>query len=261
MKATRLLSILTGALTLLLALFSFVLSFNSLADLAAHHNISIPILFPLTVEAAVVVFSLNALYRSLHGEAARAQWVLIIGASLLAGLFNILHAPEDPLSRAMAAMPSLFLLLSFETFLGQVRHTVARTSAVESLQELGARTASLQHEEAQLFSAISAAKTQLEAAKAQAEAQRLEAKTQLEAQLSELQAAIEAAKNDLENARKEAQLGVIEPDSKIVEAHKIDGFLLAGGSKVAAATRFNMSEATVRNRLKLLNGSRMSEGE
>jgi Mn-dependent DtxR family transcriptional regulator len=123
-------------LTLLLALFSFVLSFNALTDLAETHGVSIPVLFPLTVEAGVVIFSLNALYRSLHGENAKVQWVLIIGSSLLAGAFNILHAQADIVSRIMAAMPSLFLLLSFETFLGQVKHAVKRSSIIASIERL-----------------------------------------------------------------------------------------------------------------------------
>src|SRR4030095_11236594 len=119
---TKLIAWLTGSLTLLMALFSFILSFNALTDLAAKHGVSIPPLFPLVVEAGVVIFSLNALYRSIHGESAKWQWGLIIGSSLLAGLFNVIHAKIDPVSRAISAMPSLFLLLSFETFLGQVKH-------------------------------------------------------------------------------------------------------------------------------------------
>ncbi|MBW7841041.1 MAG: DUF2637 domain-containing protein, partial [Chitinophagaceae bacterium] len=126
----------TGLLTLLLALFSFILSFNALADLAINHGVSIPILFPLVVEAGVIIFSLNALYRSLHGESAKWQWCLVISSSLLAGGFNILHAPPDLVSRIMAAMPSLFLLLSFETLLSQIKHSVTRTHVIQSIVQL-----------------------------------------------------------------------------------------------------------------------------
>ena len=135
---TKTIAWITGALTLLLALFSFILSFNALADLAAQHNVSIPYLFPLVVEAGVIIFSLNALYRSIHDEHARWQWVLIIGSSLLAGTFNVLHAEPDPVSRIIAAMPSLFLLLSFESFLNQVKHGVKRSNLVQSLEQLNA---------------------------------------------------------------------------------------------------------------------------
>lgn len=266
MTATKLIAILTGGLTLLLALFSFVLSFNALTDLAANHGISIPILFPLTVEAAVVVFSLNALYRSLHGESAKVQWALIIGASLLAGAFNVLHAEQTPLSRTMAAMPSLFLLLSFETFLGQIRHTVTRNTAIRNLADLVTEAQRIRSEaealaatKAELAEAIAATEAQLEAAKTQAEAQAREQKAQLEAQLLDLQGAIEAAKAELESARKQAKTGVIEPDDKLVQAYQIDGWLAAGGTQIAVAERLGLSDATVRNRLRMLNGSRISE--
>ena len=135
-KYNRIIAWLTGLLTLLLALFSFILSFNALTDLAAQHGISMPVLFPLIVEAGVVIFSLNALYRSLQGESAKVQWLLIIGSSLLAGVFNVLHARTDLVSRTIAAMPSLFLLLSFETFLGQVKLAVRRTQIVQGVEQL-----------------------------------------------------------------------------------------------------------------------------
>ena len=138
MKANKAIAWLTGLLTLSLAAFSFILSFNALTDLAARHGVSIPPLFPLVVEFAVVIFSLNALYRSLNGEDTRLQWALIIGSSPLAGAFNVAHAQSDALSRAMAAMPSLFLLLSFESFLSLVNHGVRRSSVIQSIVNLTA---------------------------------------------------------------------------------------------------------------------------
>ena len=137
-KANRVIAYITGLLTLLLALFSFILSFNALADLASANGVSLPLLFPLIVEAGVVIFSLNALYRSLHGESARWQWALVIGSSLLAGSFNVIHAKPNPVARIMAAMPSLFLLLSFETFLSQVKYAVRQAEIIQSLSELEA---------------------------------------------------------------------------------------------------------------------------
>jgi len=80
----------------------------------------------------------KALYRSLHGESAKIQWGLIVGSSLLAGAFNVIHAQVDLISQIMAAMPSLFLLLSFETFLGQVKHAVKRSNTIASIEHLNA---------------------------------------------------------------------------------------------------------------------------
>jgi len=133
---TKLITWLTGILTLTLAVFSFVLSFNALSALAEAHGVSIPPLFPFVVEFAVVIFSFNVLFRSLTGQGARWQWALIIGSSLLAGAFNIAHAEPDPLSRFMAAMPSLFLLLSFESFMSLVGYTVRHSEATQTLETL-----------------------------------------------------------------------------------------------------------------------------
>lgn len=138
---TKTIARLTGSLTLIMALFSFTLSFNALTDLAQKHGVSIPPLFPFVVEFAVVIFSLNALYRSLSGERATWQWVLIIGSSLLAGVFNVAHAQADLLSQTMAAMPSLFLLLSFESFLSLVKHRVRLSAAMSTLADLNAQIA------------------------------------------------------------------------------------------------------------------------
>jgi hypothetical protein len=70
-RASRLITWLTGVLTLLLALFAFILSFNALTDLAGQHGVSVPPLFPFVVEFVVVIFSLNALHRLLYNEGAR----------------------------------------------------------------------------------------------------------------------------------------------------------------------------------------------
>lgn len=122
--ATRVITWITGVLTLLLATFAFILSFNSLSALALEHGVTIPALFPFVVEFAVVIFSLNALHRSLTDQSALVQWSLIIFSSTLAGLFNVVHAAGSPVGMLMAAMPSLFLLLSFESFLSLIRFSV-----------------------------------------------------------------------------------------------------------------------------------------
>lgn len=136
MNAHKIIAAITGLLTLTLAIFSFILSFNSLTDLARQHGVSIPALFPFVVEFAVVIFSLNALYRSLVGEPTRWQWSLIILSSLLAGAFNVAHATPDWLSRTIGGMPSLFLLLSFESFLSLLKYNVQQTAALTNLSEL-----------------------------------------------------------------------------------------------------------------------------
>lgn len=247
---TKLIAWITGSLTLLMAAFSFVLSFNALTDLAAKHGVSIPPLFPLVVEAGVVIFSLNALYRSIHGESARWQWMLIVSSSLLAGAFNVAHAQADLLSRTMAAMPSLFLLLSFETFLGQIKHAVKVSSVVKSLSDLMQEiddkrqelNAIITDKQAELDAVVSTKQTELDTLAKQAE--KLNAKiTQAQAELDELAAAkvnaesssirqISPKVDDLNAARlakKEQAMTVLlaylsgNPDASLSEAGQVIG--------------------------------------
>lgn len=112
----------TGILTLTLAFLSFILSFNSLTDLSAQHGVSIPFIIPLLLEFGMVVFSLNALYRSIEGQSSMWQWSVIIGSSLVAGIFNVVHAENSWIGQSLAALPSIILLLSFETFLSQIKN-------------------------------------------------------------------------------------------------------------------------------------------
>lgn len=122
----KIISIITGLLTLTVALFSFVVSFVSLQTIAKENQFPIPALFPLTIEAGVIIFSINALYRHLNGEKAFWQWGLVILSSGLALTFNVLHAQDNLISQIMFGIPSLFFLLSFENFISQVKYVVKK---------------------------------------------------------------------------------------------------------------------------------------
>lgn len=126
MNNTRIISTVTGGLTVCLAGAAFTLSFNSLTELAGQQGLSVPVLFPLILEGGLITFSLTALDRSLNGQDNRLQWAMVVGSSLTAMSFNILHAPDGWLAKTMWAIPSIFLLLSFESFLTQLRYRVSR---------------------------------------------------------------------------------------------------------------------------------------
>lgn len=250
---TKFIAWITGGLTLLLALFSFILSFNALADLAAKHSVSIPLLFPLVVEAGVVIFSLNALYRSIHGESAKWQWSLIIGSSLLAGLFNILHAQPDLVSRGIAAMPSLFLLLSFETFLGQIKHSVKRADLIKSIAEL---TAELNTTRAELDNLLAAKQAELEALTKQTD--------QLHATVEQSEGTLDQFRQEIEQA-KTVQAGRLERandikakrDTLTIEQRRSQLLhILSNEGDIgpsALAERLNTSRGTVYSDLKALS--------
>lgn len=254
------LSAITGILTLAIALFSFTLSFNALTDLAAKHGVSIPALFPLVVEAGVVVFSLNALYRSIHGESAKWQWAMIILSSLLAGLFNVLHSEPDLISRVISSMPSLFLLLSFETFLGQAKHIVKTKASVKSLSDLAQEIDDKRRE----LEKTTADKT--------AELDRLVTEKQVEieqhqAELDKLTGQIQQATAKLESLKNDIKAGQIETNHRSVtelndaKQAKITqrqadvlSLLQEGVSPDDISSRLNVSLRTVQRDISTLNG-------
>jgi hypothetical protein len=133
-KPQKVITWIAGILTLSLTTFSFVLSFKSLTDLASQNKVSVPQLFPLVVEAAVIVFSLVTLSRSMQNLPTKYNWGLIICSSFLAGFFNVAHSYPDKLSMFMAAMPSLFLLLSFESFLSLLKFNLNEQNEDEKMK-------------------------------------------------------------------------------------------------------------------------------
>jgi hypothetical protein len=236
---TKIIAWLTGSLTLLIAVFSFVLSFNALADLAAKNGVSIPPLFPLVVEAGVVIFSLNALYRSIHDESVKWQWVLIITSSLLAGLFNVLHAKVDPVSQAIAAMPSLFLLLSFETFLGQIKHVVKHSGLIKSVAEL---TAELNNARAELNNFVAAKQAEFSTLTQQAD----QLNTVIEQVETVQSSSLEHAK---ETKAKRDALAIEQRRNQLVNILTTEGDIGAS----ALADRLNTSRGTVYSDIKALS--------
>jgi len=137
MTSQKFISWITGILLLSIAAFGFASSYLALADLAQANHFTLPSVFPLILEGGMIVFSLAALRASLHAERARWPWVLVIGSSGLALVFNVIHAAEwGALAMFMAAMPSLFLLLSFETFMSQIKAGVKRAGVIRSIAAL-----------------------------------------------------------------------------------------------------------------------------
>jgi len=257
--ATTRIAIVSASLVILAA---GALGFTALYDLFVSIGLFHPglaILFPLLFDFAEITAAVIVLNAKLNGEDDRLAWravLLFTGLGILANIAHAVHAAWlGKIDVAQAGLAVVFTML-FPVSIALVTHllksvierSIKRNSSVKTLAALAAELKSL-----------TGSKAQLEAQKAQLEAQLEAQKAQLEAQLLDLETAIETATAELETRKNQARLGVIEPDTRLVQAYQIDGFLAAGGSQVAAAEIFGLSDATVRNRLKLLNGSRISK--
>ncbi|MEC5129018.1 DUF2637 domain-containing protein [Verrucomicrobiales bacterium BCK34] len=137
-SAVKLLSIFTGLLVALLAVGAFALSFDALQHLAEENGVTSELtwVWPLVLDGAIVVFSLSALRASLYRESIRYPMALVVIATAASVLFNVAHAPNGLLAHTMAAVPPVFLFLSFELLMRQLRSEVERSSKLSSLGEL-----------------------------------------------------------------------------------------------------------------------------
>lgn len=226
MNQVKAIALATGGLTVGLAGSAFVLSFNSLTELAAQQGLSVPVLFPLILEGGLIVFSLTALTRSLEGQSTKWQWALVILSSVTAMSFNIAHAPGSIIARIMWALPSVVLLLAFENLLTQLRYRVSLNGTTDDLQRLTGQVSTRRNELAKLDRAI-ANKT---------------------AQISE-QVAIAPNDTTLSRANDARQAQI--------EIRRAQVLILAQAGKVQEeiAAELEVSLATVKRDVKALNGS------
>lgn len=265
---SRLIAWVSGILTLLLVTFSFIISYQNLVALATEKGIPVPGLFPWVVEFAVIAFSVQVLRRSMQGEQPVWGWVLVIGSSLAAGAFNVIHAQDDLVSQTMHAIPSVFMLLSFETFLGQLKESAQRSHLFKSLDSLHTDLAALavqfEQEQADLEQRLTARRQALDAEIEQRQASLSDLEQQLAQardHLTHLHLALEQAQRRLPPANSLAQArGVQTEQVTITIEHRrteLVHLLLTEGDigASALADRLNTSRGTVYNDLKALTES------
>lgn len=136
--SNKTISFLTAILVGSLAIAAFVLSYSALRELAADHGISqtLSFVWPLLIDASLVIFSLSVLRNSLQGEKVFYGWALVILATGATVAFNVLHAPADTLSRVIASIAPIALFLSFELLMSQVKSEVKRHRITHTLTDL-----------------------------------------------------------------------------------------------------------------------------
>ncbi len=198
-STVRTLSAVTGALVALLAAGAFALSFDALNHLAQENGVTAGLtwVWPLVLDGAIVVFSLSALRASLHRESISYPMVLVVIATVASVLFNVAHAPSGMLAHAMATVPPVFLFLSFELLMRQLRSEVERSAKLASLEELSTETDKLESTQLRLVS-------QNERLTAQRDALKAEVKSAKSASVRELLDKANGAKQDKIAARRQS---------------------------------------------------------
>lgn len=236
----------TGNLLVFLAVGAFILSFAGMYAVAVDAGYGwLSYLWPLVTESAVVIFSLLYLVAKLKDYENKYLMPVIVGCTVLSVVFNVWHAPSDLLSRAVYALPPIFLFAAFKGYLWKVEQDTKRAGQVASLLELtrqlAERTEALekaQEEERQLSTIVETITRQIEAARAE---------------LKRVQAEIEAGKVG-QNVATITEMN--EARQAKIEARRQDVLNLVreGFSHKEIATRLEVSERTVRNDVAALNG-------
>lgn len=236
----------TGNLLIFLAVGAFILSFAGMYSVAVDAGYGwLSALWPLVTESAVVIFSLLYLVAKLKDYENRYLMPVIVGCTILSVVFNVWHAPSDLLSRAVYALPPIFLFAAFKGYLWKIEQDTKRQGMIASLLELTRqleeRTTALekaQAEERQLSAIAENTKRQIEEAKAE---------------LQQLQAAIEAGKvqqiaGNIQEMN-EARQAKIE-----VRRQSVLHLLGEGLNQGQIAQELNVSPRTIRNDIAALNG-------
>lgn len=114
---------LTGFLTIIVLLCSFILSFSNLRYAAELSRID-PVLtwaWPICIDSLLVSGSLLILRNSLRQESTRFGWIVLSVFTLVSILFNVAVSPGNLLSQASHAIPPITLMVSVEILLSIVR--------------------------------------------------------------------------------------------------------------------------------------------
>ncbi len=121
----------------LLALGSFVLSYDALHQLAVDNHVPKPLawIWPLIVDGFIITASLAVLHAILTSGPATYPWLLVLAFSTTSVIFNVLHAPPSVVARLVAAIPPLTLVLSFELLMRQLRHRLTARPRLLAIAE------------------------------------------------------------------------------------------------------------------------------
>jgi hypothetical protein len=134
---------LSNWLTFGVVIIAFALSFGALEDLAREVGIIYPALYPIMIDAGLVIYNIMALQSSLDGERNWYAWLLIVLATVASVFLNVVHAADTLptwlqtiLGPAMAAIPPLVIFGAFHLVVLRIEETARRTRVLQSLSDL-----------------------------------------------------------------------------------------------------------------------------
>lgn len=148
-------------LTFGVVVIAFILSFGALRDLAADVGIVYPALYPVMIDAGLVIYNIMALQSSLNGERNRYAWALIILATAASVCLNVVHSLTAlptwlaaGLGSAMAAIPPLVIFGAFHLVVLRIEQHARHQRLVQTAAALETAVAARAAEQQQLSAAV-----------------------------------------------------------------------------------------------------------
>lgn len=146
MTWTKAISIFSALFVFLLTIIALVLTYNALQAVAFDNGLSDwrSYLWPLTIDGALIVFSLSVIAAALTKEPQWLRWAMTSFFILLTIMFNALDVGADKLpefvTNALPFMvlivPPVALAMAFETLMSMVRRAVRHSSLKRSICDL-----------------------------------------------------------------------------------------------------------------------------
>jgi hypothetical protein len=223
----------------LIALGSFVLSFEALNDLAITNGkpAHLAWIWPVIVDVALVVFTAVLLAFQLIGV--RRRWLigLILAYGVITITGNVLHAPPNSVAWFVAALPPVTLLVASEVLRELVKVRIERSGLVTTLAEMTAR--------------VDQARTEIDHLNDQI-GQRREALARVSDQVKEAKVGehhqMATQMTGLDQANEARDLAIEQRREQVMVLHE------QGMNQTEMADALDVSRATIRRDLRALNG-------
>jgi len=151
MNWTKFISWLSAGFVFLLTVVSIILTYNALYDVAYDNGLTgsafglgLAYIWPLTIDGALLVFSLAVINASLSKDSTKLRWSMVILFTILTIAFNFVDGGTDRLPDFVGnslpfivrTVPPVALVLSFETLMSMLRKAIKRDSIIKSLANL-----------------------------------------------------------------------------------------------------------------------------
>jgi len=124
----RIIQITYALLFVIITISAFTLSYLNLMQAATDAEIYPAWMWPLCLDAFIIMGSLFVLQANLNQEPSWQGWIVLLTFTVASTVFNILHSPDDHISQAAHALAPIALCGSLEMLMIRIKRDLLRSS-------------------------------------------------------------------------------------------------------------------------------------